>query len=334
MLSSWLQHTEFAYPWVFPLLLIIPYLVYWYIKSFHRQIPAVRITTTHFLKGTAGIKSNLKHLPFVLRLLAISAIIIALARPRQQFTKQQINGKGIDIILCIDISGSMTEQDFVPNRLEAAKKVAAEFVENRPGDEIGVVIFSSQSFTLCPLTVDHNAVLSQINNIQNGYLQEEGTAIGSGLATSVDRLRNSTNKSKVIILLTDGVDFGGQIPPDVALNMAKLYGIKVYTIGVGSNANKVDDNHNVINNSNSSPLDFNEGLLKQLAAETGGQYYHATNNAALQNIYKSIDGLEKSNITVTTYKRYTEQFQWFVLAALILVVLEVLLRLTLLRKFP
>ena len=197
-----------------------------------------------------------------------------------------------------------------------------------------MVIFSSQSFTLCPLTVDHATVLNQINNIQNGYLQEEGTAIGSGLATSVDRLRNSTNKSKVIILLTDGVDFGGQIPPDVALNMAKLYGIKVYTIGVGSNANRIDDNHHPLSNDNSIPLDFNEGLLKQLAAETGGQYYHATNNAALQNIYKSIDGLEKSNITVTTYKRYTEQFQWFVLATLVLIVLEVLLRLTLLRKFP
>ena len=334
MLSAWLQHTEFAYPWVLPLLLVIPYLVYWYIKTCRQQIPAVRITTTHFLKDTAGIKSNIRHLPFILRMLALSAVIIALARPREQFTKQQIDGKGIDIILCIDISGSMTEQDFVPNRLEAAKKVATSFVESRPGDEIGVVIFSSQSFTLCPLTVDHTAVLNQINNIQNGYLQEEGTAIGSGLATSVDRLRNSTNKSKVIILLTDGVDFGGQIPPDVALNMAKLYGIKVYTIGVGSNANRIDDNHHPLSNGNSSPLDFNEGLLKQLAAETGGQYYHATDNAALQNIYKSIDRLEKSNITVTTYKRYTEQFQWFVLVAVVLVVLEVLLRLTVLRKFP
>ncbi|WP_298413412.1 VWA domain-containing protein, partial [Hydrotalea sp.] len=334
MLSAWLQHTEFAYPWVLPLLLVIPYLVYWYIKTCRQQIPAVRITTTHFLKDTAGIKSNIRHLPFILRMLALSAVIIALARPREQFTKQQIDGKGIDIILCIDISGSMTEQDFVPNRLEAAKKVATSFVESRPGDEIGVVIFSSQSFTLCPLTVDHTAVLNQINNIQNGYLQEEGTAIGSGLATSVDRLRNSTNKSKVIILLTDGVDFGGQIPPDVALNMAKLYGIKVYTIGVGSNANRIDDNHHPLSNGNSSPLDFNEGLLKQLAAETGGQYYHATDNAALQNIYKSIDRLEKSNITVTTYKRYTEQFQWFVLAASVLVVLEVWLRLTVLRKFP
>ncbi|RTL47377.1 MAG: VWA domain-containing protein [Sphingobacteriales bacterium] len=334
MLSAWLQHTEFAYPWVLPLLLVVPYLVYWYIKTYRQQIPAVRITTTHFLRGTAGIKSNLKHVPFVLRLLALSAIVIALARPREQFTRQQINGRGINIILCIDISGSMTEQDFVPNRLEAAKKVATSFVESRPGDEIGVVIFSSQSFTLCPLTVDHATVLNQINNIQNGYLQEEGTAIGSGLATSVDRLRNSTNKSKVIILLTDGVDFGGQIPPDVALNMAKLYGIKVYTIGVGSNANRIDDNHNPLSNVTSSPLDFNEGLLKQLAAETGGQYYHATDNAALQNIYKSIDRLEKSNITVTTYKRYTEQFQWFVWVALVLVVLEVLLRLTVLRKFP
>lgn len=335
MLSSWLDHTSFAYPWLLPLLLVVVYMIFWYIKSHKQQTASLKITTTQFLHHVNNWKARLRHLPFILRCIGLGALIIALARPQQKFTEQQTDGEGIDIVLCFDISGSMTEQDFTPNRLEASKAVAAKFVENRPGDRIGIVIFSSQSFTLCPITTDHNAVLAQINNISNGYLPEDGTAIGSGLATSVDRLKSSTSKSKVIILLTDGVDFGGFIPPDKAKEMAKLYGIKVYTIGVGSTKEMdVQVQSQFGATTQTRKMEFNEGLLKELAIETGGQYFHATDNDALKKIYDSINLLEKNKVQLTTYNRYTEEFFPFLLTGLICVVLELLLRFTIFRKFP
>ena len=241
------------------------------------------ITTTHFIKEVRSNRTWLKHFPFVLRCLAIVALIVALARPQHKFTEQQTQGEGIDIVLCFDISGSMTEKDFLPNRLQASKDVALDFVNTRAGDRIGVVIFSRQSFTLCPLTTDKNTVLSQISRIQSGYLTEDGTAIGSGLATSVDRLKNSKTKSRIIILLTDGVDFGGTIPPDIAKEMAKLYKIKVYTIGVGSEKEideQVETPFGKMNNK--KKLEFNEDLLKDIAKETGGQYFHALDREGLE----------------------------------------------------
>src|SRR5436853_3427231 len=229
MLNEWLQHIEFAYPWVLGLFFLLPVLIFEYIRRNKRAQASLLITTTHFIENTKSIKTSLLHLPFILRCLALSCLIIAMAWPRLKFTEQQTEGEGIDIVLCFDISGSMTEQDFQPNRVEAAKEVAEEFVKQRPGDRIGIVIFSSVSFTLCPITTDHNAVLSQIENIQSGSLQEEGTAIGSGLATSVDRLRASKSKSKVVILLTDGVDVGGRGIINQTKKMAKQYKLKVYT---------------------------------------------------------------------------------------------------------
>lgn len=335
MLTEWYRNIEFAWPWVLGALLLLPVLIYEYIRRNRRQQASMLVTTTHFVKDTPGFRTSVKHLPFILRCLAIICLVIALARPREKFTETQNQGEGIDIMLCFDISGSMTEKDFEPDRLEASKLVASDFVRNRPGDEIGIVIFSNLSFTLCPLTTDHNAVLNQIQTIQSGYLQDEGTAIGSGLATSVDRLRNSKIKSKLVILLTDGVDFGGTIPPDMALQMAKYYGIKVYTIGVGSEK-QVDE----VVNSPMGPvvtrktLQYNEALLKRLADETGGQYFHATDNTALQKIYESINQLEKSKIEVTSYNRYTEKFLPLIVAALVYLLIEILLRYTLFRKFP
>ena len=335
MLTKWFQDIEFAYPWVLGALLLLPILVYEYIRRNKKQQASLLVTTTHFLKGVASFKITLKHSTFVLRCLAIICLIIALARPREKFTETQTSGEGIDIILCFDISGSMTEKDFTPDRLGASKQVAADFVKNRPGDEIGIVIFSNLSFTLCPLTTDHDAVLNQISNIESGYLQDEGTAIGSGLATSVDRLRNSKTRSKIIILLTDGVDFGGTIPPDLALQMAKYYGIKIYTIGVGSEKD-VDE----VVESPLGPvvqhkkLQFNEPLLKQLADQTGGQYFHATDNNALIKIYQSINQLEKSKINVTSYNRYTDKFLPVLIAALGFILIEILLRYTVFKKFP
>ena len=335
MLSKWYQHIEFAYPWVLGFLLLLPVLIFEYYGRRKKMQSAMLVTTTHFLEDVRSYRTYFRNIPFWLRCLAIFCLIIALARPRTRFTEQQTEGEGIDIVMCFDISGSMTEKDFEPNRLEAAKEVGIQFVNGRPGDRIGVVIFSNQSFTLCPVTIDHNAVVSQINNVQSGYLQDEGTAIGSGLATSVDRLRHSTAKSKIVILLTDGVDFGGVIPPDIARDMAKLYGIRVYTIGIGSER-EIDE---VVNTpmgpvTQKKKLEFNEGLLQSLAKETHGQYFHATDKGALQKIYTSIDQLEKSTIKTTTYPRFTDQYFWPLLAGLIFLMLEMILRLTVFRKFP
>ncbi len=335
MLHNWLQHIEFAYPWVFTLLIALPVVVYEYSLRYRKASASMLVSTTHFLQQPRTFKNMFFHLPFALRCLAIVCVIVALARPRETFTEEQDTGEGIDIVMCFDISGSMMERDFLPNRLEAAKEVASQFVQERAGDRIGIVIFSNLSFTLCPVTIDHNAVLSQIANIQSGYLQDEGTAIGSGLATSVDRLRNNKTKSRIVILLTDGVDFGGTISPDIARDMAKLYGIKVYTIGIGSEREievTVDSPFGPM--IQKKKLEYNEGLLQMLAQSTGGQYFHATDRQTLQKIYASINTLEKSKIEVTTFKRYTDKYAPWLLAALVLLFIELMLRYTIFKKFP
>jgi Ca-activated chloride channel family protein len=335
MLYEWFQNISFAYPYVLGILVVIPFLMFWYRKNNMVRQGSMIITTTHFIKDVRSNRTWLKHFPFVLRCLAIASLIVALARPQHKFTEQQTQGEGIDIVLCFDISGSMTEKDFLPNRLQASKDVALDFVNARVGDRIGVVIFSRQSFTLCPLTTDKNTVLSQISRIQSGYLTEDGTAIGSGLATSVDRLKNSKTKSRIVILLTDGVDFGGTIPPDIAKEMAKLYKIKVYTIGVGSEKEideQVETPFGKMNNK--KKLEFNEVLLKDIANETGGQYFHATDRDALEKIYTSINQLEKSTIEVTSYNRFSEEYLPWLIAAFALLLLEIVLRYTVFKKFP
>ncbi len=335
MLHNWFQHIEFAYSWIFTLLILLPVLIYEYILRSRSNTASMLVTTTHFVQPPRTFKNVFFHVPFMLRCVAIVCLIVALARPREKFTEVQNTGEGIDIVLCFDISGSMTEKDFLPNRLEAAKEVAAQFVQERSGDRIGIVIFSNLSFTLCPVTVDHNAVLSQIGNIQSGYLQDEGTAIGSGLATSVDRLRSNKTKTKIVILLTDGVDFGGTISPDIASDMAKAYGVKVYTIGVGSDKEievTVDSPFGPM--TQKKKLEYNEGLLQMLAQNTGGQYFHATDENALQKVYASINSLEKSKIQVTTFNRYTDKFAPWLAAALCLLILEMILRYTVFKKFP
>lgn len=335
MLYQWFQNITFANKEALSLLLIIPLLAFWYYGNIKKREGSMLVTTTHFLTEIRTFKTWFQHFPFVLRCLALACLIVALARPQHKYTEQQTEGEGIDIVLCFDISGSMTERDFTPSRLEAAKEVAESFVNGRPGDRIGVVIFSRQSFTLCPITTDKTIVLSQIANIKSGYLEEEGTSIGSGLATSVDRLKDQKTKSKIVILLTDGVDFGGLIPPDIAKEMAKFYKIKVYTIGVGSEK-EVDEQVQTPfgNMTDRKKLEFNEGLLKNIAAETGGQYYHATDDEALKKIYASINQLEKTHIKITAYERFTEEFLPWLLAAIGLLLLEVILRYTVFKRFP
>ena len=306
----------------------------WYIKNAARGQASIKVSSAKSFSNLISWKSSLRHLPFLLRLLTVACIIIALARPQTKFDEQQAEGDGIDIVLCIDVSGSMTAQDFTPNRMEAAKKVAVDFIDKRLTDRIAVVIFSGESFTQCPLTTDKTVLKAAVESIRNGLL-EDGTAIGDGLATSIDRLRSSKTKSKVVILLTDGENNGGLIGPTNAKEIAKTFGIKVYTIGVGSDGFApfpVKTPMGIVMQQQKVTID--EKLLKEIATETGGKYFRTKDNASLETIYKAIDGLEKSKVEISTFSRFTEKFFPFVLLALSLLLLEFLLRFTVLRKFP
>ncbi len=334
MLYEWSQHISFAYPVFFGLFALVPLMIYWYVRKYNGGQASVMVSTTQNFSGVSSWKNTFRHVPFILRVLTAVSLIFALARPQIKNDEQLLNGEGIDVMLCIDISGSMLAQDFTPNRIEAAKSVASTFIDNRPTDRIGLVIFSGESFTMCPLTTDHNVLKSQLYNVQSGLL-EDGTAIGSGLATGVDRLKGSPSKSKVIILLTDGENNGGLIDPNTAKEIAKSVGVRVYTIGVGTEGFApvpVQTSNGVI--MQREKINIDEKLLTQIANETGGKYYRAKDDSSLKNIYSEIDKLEKSKVEVTSYRRYSEQFFPFALAAATLLLLEMILRFTLFRKFP
>ena len=333
MLLDYFKNIIFGQPWFLLLLAVVPILIWWYaIKNNQRQ--GSIIISDVSATGLSSWRTSLRHLPFVLRLLAIVFTIVAIARPQTMFEERNAEGEGVDIVLCIDVSGSMTAQDLTPNRLEAAKNVAINFVNKRLTDRIAVVIFSGESFTQCPLTTDHRVLISAIENIRNGLL-EDGTAIGSGLGTSVDRLRESKSKSKVVILLTDGENNGGLIDPQTAKEIAKAYQVKVYTIGVGTDGyapQPVNTPMGIVMQQGKVSID--EKLLKEIANETGGKYFRAKDNEGLTGIYDEINSLEKSKIEISTRSRYTEKFFPFVIAALALILLEVLLKFTVFRKFP
>ncbi len=334
MLVDYFNNITFEQPFFFALFAIIPVLIFWKFTKGKKQTAAIPVSTIKGLAKSGSLKNSFYNIPFILRLLALSCIIIALARPQTRFDEQLSEGEGVDIILSIDVSGSMTAQDFTPNRMEAAKKVAEDFVDHRSTDRIGIVIFSGESFTQCPLTTDHYVLKSQIEQIRNGLL-EDGTAIGSGLATSVDRLRSSKAKSKVVILLTDGINNGGLIDPATAKEIAKTFKVKVYTIGVGTDgfaATPVNTPMGIVMQNEKVAID--EKLLKNIADETGGKYFRATDNKSLENIYNEIDHLEKSKVEITTYHRATEKFYPFIFAAMALLLFEILLRYTVFRKFP
>lgn len=334
MLYDWYQHIYFSQPSFFGLLTVLPLLVYWELKKSGEAQATLLVSSVRQFRGVRSWRNMLRPLPFVFRLLAICCIVFALARPQTRNDEQLVTGEGIDIVLCLDISGSMLAQDFTPNRMEAAKNVAGEFIDNRPTDRIGLVIFSGESFTMCPLTTDRTVLKTQLYNVQSGLL-EDGTAIGSGLATGVDRLRNSPSKSKVIILLTDGENNGGLIDPNTAKEIAKSVGVKVYTVGMGTEGYApvpVQTPGGIVYQKEKVNID--EKLLTQIATETGGRYYRAKDNESLKNIYTEIDQLEKSKIETSTLRRYTEQFYPFALAAALFLLLELVLRWTVLRKFP
>jgi Ca-activated chloride channel family protein len=312
----------------------MPLLIWWEIKRTGRNQATVVVSSVRAFGSLRSWKNFLRPVLFALRILTLCCLIIALARPQTRNDEQLVNGEGIDIVLCLDISGSMLAQDFTPNRMEAAKNVASEFIDHRPTDRIGLVIFSGESFTMCPLTTDRSVLKSQLFNVQSGLL-EDGTAIGSGLATGVDRLRNSPSKSKVIILLTDGENNGGLIDPNTAKEIAKSVGVRVYTVGMGTEGFApvpIQTANGVI--MQREKVNIDEKLLTQIAAETGGRYYRAKDNESLKGIYDEINQLEKSKIEVSNIRRYSEQFFPFALAAAICLLLELLLRWTVLRKFP
>lgn len=332
MIYEYLNHIVFAQPLFFLLFLLFPILIWNRFAKTSKKTAAVQVSTLDGVDKSVSIRGALYHLPFWLRLAALASIIVALARPQIRYGETHRQGEGIDIILCIDVSGSMTMQDFAPNRIEAAKKVAMDFVNHRPDDRIGVVTFAGEAFTQCPLTTDHYVVLSQIRQIRIGLLVD-GTAIGDGLAMSVERLRESKAKSKVIVLLTDGVNNTGLIDPSYAKEIAKTFNIKVYTIGVGTPIEGLAEDDSA-NPDQPERIGINEQLLKRIADETGGKYYSATNIKRLENIYDDINKLEKSKVQITTFHRHTEKFYSPVFLAMIFLFLEVIFSFTILKKFP
>ena len=331
-LTDWRQLT-FAHPWAFLLLLLIPLMLWWQVRMKRRAHPALRLSTATGLSHIRPtLRLQLRPLSSVLRVLAMVALIVAIARPQSSSVTENVDSEGIDIVLAMDVSGSMLAEDFKPNRIEASKKLAAEFINGREGDRIGLVIFAGESFTQCPVTIDHRVLLEQIASIESGVLVD-GTAIGDGLATAVDRIRNSSGKSRVIILLTDGVNNAGKVGPELALEIAKTYKVRVYTIGVGSQGQAltlIQTPEGV--RKELQPVQIDEDLLRKIAKETGGNYYRATSNNSLKAIYKEIDKLEKTKVEISSYKHYSELFFPFALLACACLLLEGLLRWTLFRS--
>lgn len=321
------------------LLLFIPLAGYvvWYMMLGRHKSPAMKVSTASlFMKrGLKSYKNYLIHLPFIFRVVAMAMIIIVLARPQSTNSWQNTEVEGIDIMLTMDVSTSMLAMDLSPNRLEAAKQVAAEFVNGRPNDNIGLTIFAGESFTQCPLTVDHAVLLNMLNSVKCDIVAqgiiEDGTAIGMGIANAVSRLKESKAKSKVIILLTDGSNNRGEISPEAAAEIAKKFGIRVYTIGVGTNGEApYPYNGHVIN----VPVEIDETTLNKIATITDGNYYRATSNSKLKEVYEKIDKLERTKLNVKEFSKREEEYAIFAIVALAALLLELLLRYTILKRIP
>ena len=326
----------FLHPQLLWLLLLLPALLIIYIVWRRRQHASLRVPSLLFLRDMrGGLRVYLRHSLFALRLLALGLIIVALARPQSSSSWSEDRVEGIDIMLTMDISTSMLAMDFQPNRVEAAKEVAMRFIANRPNDNIGLVVFAGESFTACPLTQDHATLINRLREMTPGMIEDQ-TAIGSGLATAISRLKDSKTKSKVIILLTDGANNTGNISPKMAADLAKTFGISIYTIGVGSGAGEAPYPIQtalgvVVRN---MPVDLDEPTMRQIADVSGGAYFRATDNESLLAIYKKIDQLEKTKLSTRNYHTTYEEFFVFVLAAALLLLLEFVLRSTVLRTNP
>ena len=325
----------FEYPALLWLLLVPALLLgrYLYIEIRDRR-PHLRVSSSApWLAGGASVLAWIRHLPFLLRMAAIVLIIIAIARPRSSTQVERIDTEGIDIVFAMDVSTSMLARDFKPDRLSAAKDIAIEFIAGRPSDRMGIVVFAGESYTQCPLTTDRAALVNLMKDVQTDLI-EDGTAIGNGLATAVARMKDSDAKSRVVILLTDGVNNMGEIHPETAAEIAKTYGIRVYTIGVGANG---EAPYPVITpwgtELRNVPVQIDEALLRKIADETGGAYFRATDNTKLQEIYGEINRMEKTRTSVDSFPVYKDLFMNYALAALACLLLEVLLA-ALLRRLP
>ncbi len=308
------NNIDFANPKFFYLLLIIPVLIVWYWFKHKQNYAQLNYSALNRFKGVPKtIRQRLIHSPFILKMIILTLLIIAMTRPQSTAKQQNVSVKGIDIVMAIDVSGSMLAQDLKPDRLEASKKVASEFIKGRPNDRIGLVIFSGEAFTQCPLTTDHQVLISLFSEVKSGMI-EDGTAIGDGLATAIARLKDSQAVSKVIILLTDGISNMGSLDASSAAEIAKMYNIRVYTIGVGTIGTApypVQTPFGI----ELRPMEvkIDEPLLMQIAATTDGKYFRATSNKKLQEIYAQIDELEKSKIDVTVFSQKTEEFKPYAL---------------------
>lgn len=326
----------FEYPhllWllVIPALLIVHYI---YLELCGRR-PHLRVSDIRYWKaGGDSVLSYLRHAPMLLRTVALSMIIIAIARPRSSSKMDKIDTEGIDIVLAMDVSTSMLARDFTPDRISAAKDIAIEFISQRPSDRIGIVVFAGESYTQCPLTTDRATLINLMKEIQTGLI-EDGTAIGNGLATAVARMQGSDAKSRVVILLTDGVNNRGEITPQTAADIAKTYGIRVYTIGVGANGTAP---YPVITpwgvQMQDVEVEIDEDLLKGIAETTGGRYFRATDNTKLSEIYSEINKMEKARTTIDSFPVYKELFMDFALVALICLLLEVVFNAFILKRLP
>ncbi len=326
---------EFLHPHYFYLLLLLAPAIVWYIYRNNHvqadiQIPAI--------KTFQGIKKSFRvyfrHVTFILRMLTCTMLIVILARPQSTNRWQNESVEGIDIMLALDISGSMLAGDFTPNRIEASKDVAASFISGRPDDRIGIVLFGGESFTQCPLTTDHQVLINLLHEVNVGIIENQSTAIGLGLSNAVKRLKDSEAKSRVVILVTDGVNNAGSVDPLTAAEIAKTFGIRVYTIGVGTHGTAPYPFRDAFNNIIYQQMEvkIDEDILRQISKMTNGDYFRATNNLKLKQIYSEIDQLEKSIINVKHYSRKYEEFRIFAFSALVLLVLEILLRITILRS--
>ena len=336
-----LSQITFANPKLLFLLLLVPAAIAWYLIKYRKQKPELHFSNISFFSGKVKktLRQRLRPLVFVLRIIALTAAIIALARPQTKLSRQEMKVEGIDVMLTIDVSGSMLAEDFKPNRLKAAKKVARNFIEGRKTDRMGLVIFAGEAFTQTPLTIDHNVLLGQLDKIEFGTV-EDGTALGDGLATAINRIKDSKAVSKVIILLTDGVNNRGSVDPESAAEIAALYGIRLYIIGVGTRGEapypfKVQTPFGTHTQYQNIPVEIDEPMMKAMAEQTeGGMYFRATNNKSLQKIFDEIDQMEKTKIDVTQYNQTKDEQLPFLIIALVAFVLEILLGLTYFKTTP
>ncbi len=323
----------FSEPLYLYLLAVIPLMVVFYFIKQQKAAPSLRMPgIQQFAKAGTTFRHYLRHILFAFRVLSITLLIIVLARPQTTDKIQNTSTEGIDIVLTLDISGSMLARDFRPDRLEASKNVATEFISGRPYDRIGLVVFSGESFTQCPLTTDHAVLINLLREIQSGMI-EDGTAIGMGLATAVNRIKDSEAKSKVVILLTDGVNNRGAVAPATAAGIAKTYNIRVYTIGVGTQGMAPYPVQTPFGlQYQNMPVEIDEAILRDIAQTTGGKYFRATDNDKLAQVYNEIDKLEKSKIDVRQFSRKEEEYLLPALIAICLLIAELILRNTILKN--